>query len=93
MWPYKLNLSASRDSSPPRRGSFRGPKTGSSDPGTGSGNPKTPPGLTVQFLPRLGTRDLRIVAGDKNIPELVRRNARNLFLARTQPSKRMKKAH
>ncbi|HYS04072.1 MAG TPA: hypothetical protein VEW47_02670 [Candidatus Dormibacteraeota bacterium] len=56
-------------------------------------NPKTPPGLTVQFLPRLGTRDLRIVAGDKNIPELVRRNARNLFLARTQPSKRMKKAH
>ncbi len=56
-------------------------------------NPKTPPGLTVQFLPRLGTRDLRIVAGDKNIPELVRRNARNLFLARTQPSKKMKKAH
>src|SRR5437773_1930463 len=56
-------------------------------------NPKTPPGLTSQFLPRLGTRDLRIVAGDKNIPELVRRNARNLFLARTQPSKKMKKAH
>jgi hypothetical protein len=56
-------------------------------------NPKTPPGLTVQFLPRLGTRDLKIIAGDKNVPELVRRNARNLFIARTQPSKKMKKAH
>jgi len=57
-------------------------------------NPKTPPGLTVQFLPRLGTRDLKIVAGDKNIPELVRRNARNMFLVRTQPAGRKgKKAH
>ena len=56
-------------------------------------NPKTPPGLTIQFLPRLGTRDLKIVAGDKNIPELVRRNARNMFLVRTQPAKKGKKAH
>jgi hypothetical protein len=57
-------------------------------------NPKTPPGLSVQFLARLGTRDLKIAMGDKNIPELVRRNARNLFLARTQPAKKLgKKAH
>ena len=57
-------------------------------------NPKTPPGLTIQFLPRLGNRDLKIVCGDKNIPELVRRQARNLFLIRTQPPKKMgKKAH
>ncbi len=57
-------------------------------------NPKTPPGLSLQFLTRLGTRDLKICAGDKNIPELVRRNARNLFQARTQPAKRgQKKAH
>ena len=55
-------------------------------------NPKTPPGLTVQFLPRLGTRDLKTVMGDKNIPELVRRQARNLFLIRTQPPKKLKKA-
>ena len=55
-------------------------------------NPKTPPGLTLQFLPRLGNRDLKVVIGDKNIPELVRRQARNLFLVRTQPPKRMKKA-
>ena len=57
-------------------------------------NPKTPPGLTIQFLPRLGNRDLKVVTGDKNIPELVRRQARNLFLIRTQPPKKMgKKAH
>ncbi len=57
-------------------------------------NPKTPAGLTVQFLPRLGTRDLKIVQGDKNVPELVRRQARNLFLQRTQPPKKLgKKAH
>jgi hypothetical protein len=57
-------------------------------------NPKTPPGLSVQFLARLGTRDLKIVLGDKNIPELVRRQARNLFLVRTQPPKKaFKKAH
>ncbi len=55
-------------------------------------NPKTPPGLTVQFLPRLGTRDLKVVVGDKNIPELVRRQARNMFLIRTQPPKKLKKA-
>src|SRR5262249_35739763 len=57
-------------------------------------NPKTPPGLTIQFLPRLGNRDLKIIAGDKNIPELVRRQARNMFLVRTQPPKKFgKKAH
>ena len=57
-------------------------------------NPKTPPGLSLQFLARLGNRDLKIVAGDKNIPELVRRNARNMFMVRTQPPKKMgKKAH
>jgi hypothetical protein len=57
-------------------------------------NPKTPPGLSLQFLARLGNRDLKIVAGDKNIPELVRRQARNMFMVRTQPPKKMgKKAH
>jgi hypothetical protein len=57
-------------------------------------NPKTPPGLTIQFLPRLGTRDLKMVMGDKNIPELVRRQARNLFLVRTTPPKKLgKKSH
>lgn len=57
-------------------------------------NPKAPPGMTIQFLGRLGTRDLKIAAGDKNIPEVLRRHARELFLARTQPPKKaFKKAH
>jgi hypothetical protein len=57
-------------------------------------NPKTPPGLTLQFLARLGNRDLKVVVGDKNIPELVRRQARNMFIVRTQPPKKLgKRAH
>ena len=52
-------------------------------------NPKTPPGLSTQFLARLGTRDLKLVTHDKGIPELLRRRAKNLFAARTQPKKRM----
>lgn len=57
-------------------------------------NPKTPPGAAVQFLPRLGTRDLKVVMGDKNIPDLVRRQARNIFLVRTTPPKKLgKKSH
>jgi hypothetical protein len=58
-------------------------------------NPKTPPGIAMPFLPRLGTRDLKTLAGDKNVPELLRRQARNIFLARTQPPKKtlVKKGH
>jgi len=47
-------------------------------------NPKTPPGLTLQFLPRLGTRDLKLVVKDRGVPEMLRRLARDLFTARTQ---------
>ncbi len=47
-------------------------------------NPKTPPGLSVQFLSRLGVRDLNLMTRDRNIPDGLRRAARNLFLARTQ---------
>ena len=57
-------------------------------------NPKTPPGITIPFLARLGTRDLKVIAGDKNIAELLRRQARNLFQVRTQPPKKLGgKAH
>jgi hypothetical protein len=57
-------------------------------------NPKTPAGVSVQFLGRLGTRDLKIAAGDKNVPDLIRRQARALFMTRTQPAKKtFKKAH
>lgn len=38
-------------------------------------NPRTPPGITVQLLSRLSDRDLRLLARDRNVPELVRRVA------------------
>jgi hypothetical protein len=53
-------------------------------------NPKTPTGLSTQFLSRLGVRDLNLMTRDKNIPEGLRRAARNLFLARTQKSGKRK---
>ncbi len=58
-------------------------------------NPKTPPGISLPFLARLGTRDLKIIQGDKNVPEILRRQARNILLARTQPPKKLlgKKSH
>jgi hypothetical protein len=55
-------------------------------------NPKTPSGLSVQFLSRLGVRDLNLMTRDKNIPDGLRRAARNIFLARTQKAG-MKKKH
>jgi hypothetical protein len=57
-------------------------------------NPKTPPGISIRFLARLGTRDLKILVADKNLPEVVRRNVGTLYQARTQPSKKKaKKTH
>ena len=53
-------------------------------------NPKTPTGLSTQFLSRLGVRDLNLMTRDKNIPEGLRRAARNLFLARTQKAGKQK---
>lgn len=54
-------------------------------------NPKTPTGISIQFLSRLGVRDLNLMTRDKNISEGLRRAARNLFLARTQKSGMKKK--
>jgi hypothetical protein len=57
-------------------------------------NPKTPPGISMRFVARLGTRDLKILTADKNIPEVVRRTVSTLYQSRTQPSKkRAKKTH
>jgi hypothetical protein len=49
-------------------------------------NPRTPPGLSAQFLPRIGVRDLKLLARDRNIPDGLRRAAQTLFLARTEKS-------
>jgi hypothetical protein len=41
-------------------------------------NPKTPISLTLPFLPRLLTRDLRFLAKSKGVPEVIRMSARKL---------------
>jgi hypothetical protein len=38
-------------------------------------NPKTPVALSLRLLPRLLVSDIRILARDKSIPEIVRRTA------------------
>ena len=43
------------------------------------GNPRTPPGNSVKLLPMLGVRDLRNLAKDKNVSDLVRRTATRLY--------------
>ena len=48
-------------------------------------NPKTPIRRTLGFLPRLSTRDLKILAADRGIPDSVRTQASRAYVIRTQP--------
>jgi hypothetical protein len=41
-------------------------------------NPKTPPGLAIQLVRRLSTKDLSIIVRDRNVSEVVRRVAREI---------------
>jgi hypothetical protein len=41
-------------------------------------NPKTPPEVSSQLLPRLAMRDLKSLTKDKNVPEMIRRQADKL---------------
>jgi len=41
-------------------------------------NPKTPPEVSSQLLPRLAARDLKSLIKDKNVPEMIRRQATKL---------------
>ncbi len=47
-------------------------------------NPRTPPGISTNFVSRLVNKDLKSLSTDKNVPEIIRRMARNTFLLRTQ---------
>jgi hypothetical protein len=47
-------------------------------------HPKTPPRLTVNFLPRVQDRDLKLLSRDRNLPEMTRQAVRRAFLARSQ---------
>lgn len=39
-------------------------------------NPKTPPAISLRFLPRLAERDLKVISFDRNVPEPLRQAAR-----------------
>jgi hypothetical protein len=47
-------------------------------------NPKTPIGLAMNLVSRLTSRDLKLLAGDKNVSEMIRRQARKVVEARNQ---------
>jgi hypothetical protein len=42
-------------------------------------NPKTPPAISMHLLHRLTERDVKAVAADRNVPELLRNAARRLL--------------
>jgi hypothetical protein len=41
-------------------------------------NPKTPPGISMSLLPRMTTRDVKMLTIDRNVPEALRLAARKL---------------
>ncbi len=52
-------------------------------------NPRTPSGIAMGLLSRINTRDMKTLAGNRNIPEAVRRSAKKFWQARTQAPKRI----
>ncbi len=49
-------------------------------------NPRTPPGISTNFVGRLVSKDLKILGSDKNVPEIIRRMAKRTLELRTQKS-------
>ena len=47
-------------------------------------NPRTPQGIASNFIPRLSVKDLKGLAKSRDVPELIRRNAKRIFDLRTQ---------
>lgn len=56
-------------------------------------NPKTPVGLTLGFLNRLNKRDIKNLAGDKNISDALRKMAKRVIDQRSQKMKTFKRKH
>ncbi len=52
-------------------------------------NPRTPIGIAMGLLSRINTRDMKTLAGNRNIPEAVRRSAKKFWQARTQAPKKI----
>jgi hypothetical protein len=49
-------------------------------------NPKTPPGISTNFISRLNSFDLKNLMRDKNVPEIIRKMAKKTFDIRNQRS-------
>jgi len=47
-------------------------------------NPRTPQGVSMNFVNRLSNRDLKVLVGSREVPELLRRMARRTLDTRTQ---------
>lgn len=43
-------------------------------------NPKTPPAISMQFLPRVNERDLKLLSMDRNVPEALKLAARKFVV-------------
>ncbi len=57
-------------------------------------NPRTPPGVSTNFITRLQNRDLKNLIKDRNVAELIRRMARRTFDQRTaKDRKKIGKKH
>lgn len=53
-------------------------------------NPLTPQHTSVNLMPILSAKDLQLIQSDKNIPEAVRKQAKFVFMRKTQPKKQAK---
>jgi hypothetical protein len=51
-------------------------------------NPRTPPGISTNFVSRLQNRDLKNLASNRDVPELIRKMAKRTYDTRTQPQTR-----
>jgi hypothetical protein len=47
-------------------------------------NPRTPPGVAMNFVGRLQNNDLKNLRRDRNVPEIIRRMAKRVYDTRTQ---------
>jgi hypothetical protein len=47
-------------------------------------NPRTPQGIAANFIPRLQVKDLKGLSKSRDVPELIRRNAKRTYDLRTQ---------
>ncbi len=51
-------------------------------------NPRTPPGISTNFVSRLQNRDLKNLSTNRDVPELIRKMAQRTYATRTQPQTR-----